>query len=115
MPHKMKIRMVRSTERLGVDWGDDFEAVRLSEDRKTDIAGLSHRASAPLHGRPGGGDLDECLRDVEHYLDYHRPNDLYPLFLRGPTLVYERASRQLIAVCLMAGSPMTLFRRWHDV
>ena len=101
----MKIAMIRSTERFEIEWEDDFEVVALSEDRKTDIAQLYHRTSAPLYGKPDGGDPDECLRDVDRYLDYHRSNELYPLFLRGSTLVYCKASGDLIGVCLMAGSP----------
>ena len=102
---EMKVGMARPTERFEVEWDDQFEVVSLSEDRKTDIAELYHRTSAPLYGKDEGGNFDECLHDIDRYLDYHRRNDLYPIFLKGSTLVYDRDSGQLIAVCLMAGSP----------
>jgi len=105
MSSEQKIGMVRSTERFEVHWDDQFEAVSLSEDRKMDIAELYHRTSAPLYGKDEGGNLDECLHDVDRYFDYHRPKALYPVFLAGSTLVYDKKSGQLIAVCLMAGSP----------
>lgn len=100
-----KICMVRPTERFDVEWDDRFDVTPLSEDRRADIAELYHRGSAPLYGKPEGGDRGACLRDVERYLDHHRPSGLYPLFLRASTLVYDRASGRLVAVCLMAGGP----------
>lgn len=104
MNSEKKIGMVRATERFEVKWDEQFEVVALSEDRKMDIARLYHRTSAPLYGKDKGGNLDECLHDVNRYLDYHRSNELFPLFLKGSTLVYDKNSGQLIAVCLMAGS-----------
>jgi len=99
-----KVGMVRKTERFSVEWEDEYEAVPLDASRREDIARLYRRTSAPLYGKPDGGDWAACLHDVDRYLDYHRPNPLYPLFLRGSTLVYERGSGELVAVCLMAGT-----------
>jgi hypothetical protein len=61
----MTIGMVRPTGGFRFEWDDDLDARPLAEDRKTDIAWLYHRASAPLYGKPDGGDLGECLRDVD--------------------------------------------------
>jgi len=104
--------MIRPTERFDVSWSDEFEAVPVTEEHKMEIAHFYHRTSAPLYHQPSGGNLAESLYDIERYFDYHskkspyksRYKSRYELFLAASTLVYEKRNRQLVAICLMAGS-----------
>jgi ribosomal protein S18 acetylase RimI-like enzyme len=103
-----KIVMIRPTERFDVSWGDEFEAVSLSEERKMEIARFYHRTSAPLYHQSSGGNLEEALYDIERYFDYHSKKSpyksRYEIFLEASTLVYDKQTEQLVALCLMAGS-----------
>lgn len=98
------IGMVRRTERFNVVWPEEFEAVRVSEERADDIAELFFRTSAPLYNQPAGGDYEQCRYDVWRYFSHHRRNPWWPTFLEAGTMVYERAGGKLVGVCLCAGS-----------
>jgi ribosomal protein S18 acetylase RimI-like enzyme len=96
--------MVRRTERFEVVWPEEFEAVRVSEDRAEDIARLYLDAQAPLFNHPEGGDWEACRYDVWRYFSHHCRNPWWPTFLKAGTMVYDRASGRLVGVCLCAGS-----------
>ena len=99
-----EIGMVRRTERFEVVWPDEFEAVRVSEERADDIAELFFHAQAPLYNQPEGGTYEQCRYDVWRYFSHHRPNPWWPTFLDAGTMVYDRAGGKLVGVCLCAGS-----------
>lgn len=100
--------MIRPTEKFDVSWGDEFEAIPLNEEHKMEIAHFYHRTSTPLYHKPSGGNLEEALYDIERYFDYHSKKSpyksRYKLFLEASTLVYDKQTKQLAALCLMAGS-----------
>jgi len=99
-----EIGMVRRTERFEVVWPEEFEAVRVSEERADDIAELYFHTQAPLYGKPDGGTFEECRYDVWRYFSHHRRNPWWPTFLGAGTMVYERAGGKLVGACLCAGS-----------
>ncbi|MBC8235575.1 GNAT family N-acetyltransferase [bacterium] len=103
-----KIVMIIPTEKFDVSWNDEFEAVSVTEEDKIDIARFYHRTSAPLYHQPSGGNMEEALYDIERYFDYHSKRSpyksRYKLFLEASTLVYDKQTQHLVALCLMAGS-----------
>lgn len=99
-----EIDMVRRTERFNVVWPEEFEAVRVSEERADDIAELYFRTSAPLYNQPDGGEYEQCRYDVWRYFSHHRRNPWWPTFLAAGTMVYERVGGKLVGACLCAGS-----------
>ena len=102
-------QVAQPTKPVDVYWGDQFEISSDIVGKKREVGVFLLRINADMSVEPRcmDGTVDGATYYVERWLDYHKSEPDYGRFVAGrdaSTIVYDKCTGQLVAVCMVAGS-----------
>ena len=97
----MSFQMIRRSAKFDVQWAENFVAEPLTESSKQDVGEFYHRIQAPLYHKPEGGTVEQGVHEVDRWLEHHRNHGDVDLAMQASTLVRQKTTGKLVAVCLV--------------
>ena len=99
-------RVMRTVEPADVGWPADLRVAPWAEDKSKAIGRFLHRVGAELCSECNDGTLESAIRYVDRAIAYYREHgpDYLAVGFASSSLVYDRETGELVAVCLLGAN-----------